>query len=142
MMEVKGLKILLIENDELNIKFVKIVLDRLGHQSDIAINGQVGLSLYMKNKYDLVLMDLEMPEKNGIDAAIEIREYEKKNKLNPVKIIAVTAYAMETDRQSCFNAGMNDFLAKPFLVEELVELINKHFADDNELISNMIYNKN
>lgn len=142
MMEVKGLKILLIENDELNIKFVKIVLDRLGHQSDIAINGQVGLSLYMKNKYDLVLMDLEMPEKNGIDAAIEIREYEKKNKLDPVKIIAVTAYAMETDRQSCFNAGMNDFLAKPFLVEELVELINKHFADDNELISNMIYNKN
>lgn len=142
MKEVKGLKILLIENDELNIKFVKIVLDRLGHRSDIAINGQVGVDFYKKNKYDLVLMDLEMPEMNGIDAAVKIREYEKKNNLNPVKIIAVTAYAMETDRQSCFKAGMNDFLAKPFLVEELVELINKHFADDNELISNMIYNKN
>ncbi|PLX02616.1 MAG: hypothetical protein C0595_10130 [Marinilabiliales bacterium] len=141
-MKVKGLKILLIENDELNIKFVKIVLDRLGHRSDIAINGQVGLDLYKKNKYDLVLMDLEMPEMNGIDSAVEIREYEKKNNLNPVKIIAVTAYAMDTDRQSCFNAGMNDFLAKPFLVEELVELINKHFSEDNELISNLMINKN
>lgn len=142
MMKVKGLKILLIENDELNIKFVKIVLDRLGHRSDIAINGQVGVDLYKKNKYDLVLMDLEMPEMNGIDAAVEIREYEKKNNIEPVKIIAVTAYAMDTDRQSCFNAGMDDFLAKPFLVEELVELINKHFSDDNELISNLMLNKN
>jgi len=141
-MKVKGLKILLIENDELNIKFVKIVLDRLGHRSDIAINGQVGVDLYKKNKYDLVLMDLEMPEMNGIDAAVEIREYEKKNNLEQVKIIAVTAYAMDTDRQSCFNAGMDDFLAKPFLVEELVELINKHFSDDNELISNLMLNKN
>lgn len=141
-MEVKGLKILLIENDELNIKFVKIVLDRLGHQSDIAINGQVGVNLFKKNNYDLVLMDLEMPEMNGIDAAVRIREFEKMNKLDRVKIIAVTAYAMETDRQSCFNAGMDDFLAKPFLVEELVDLINKHFTDDNELISNMMYNKN
>ncbi|PLX09169.1 MAG: hypothetical protein C0598_12030 [Marinilabiliales bacterium] len=142
MEEGKGLKILLVENDELNIKFVKIVLDRLGHNTDIATNGLVGVDLFKKNDYDLVLMDLEMPELNGIDATLQIREHENKNKLSRVKIIAVTAYAMDTDRQSCFDAGMNDFLAKPFLVEELIELINKHFYDSNEFISNILVNNN
>jgi CheY-like chemotaxis protein len=136
MEKVKGLRILLVENDEMNIKFVKIVLDRLGHKTDIAVNGQLGVSLFKKNKYDLVLMDLEMPELNGLDAAVQIREYETKNNLNPAKIIAVTAYAMETDRQSCFEAGMDDFLAKPFLVEELTNLIEKYFSNNKEFSTN------
>lgn len=128
--KVNGLRILLVENDDMNIKFVKIVLDRLGHTTDIAINGLKGVEFFKNNKYDLVLMDLEMPELNGLDATKIIRSIElERNDSKPVKIIAVTAYAMETDRQSCFDAGMNDFLAKPFLLEELSGIIQKHFAN-------------
>lgn len=127
--KVNGLNILLVENDDMNIKFVKIVLDRLGHTTDIAINGLKGVEFFKNNKYDLILMDLEMPELNGLDATKIIRSIELERKESkPVKIIAVTAYAMETDRQSCFLAGMNDFLAKPFLLEELSGIIQKHFT--------------
>jgi CheY-like chemotaxis protein len=141
--KVSGLKILLVENDAMNIKFVNIVLDRLGHETDIAVNGLIGLELFNKNKYDLVLMDLEMPELNGLDATEEIRKVEKENKIkSPVKIIAVTAYAMETDRQSCFNAGMDDFLAKPFLLEELSGIIEKHFGANKEQNTNSLVDRN
>jgi len=134
--KVSGLRILLVENDEMNIKFVKVVLDRLGHNTDIAVNGQIGVDLFTKNNYDLILMDLEMPELNGLDATIQIREIEKETGKAPVKIIAVTAYAMETDRQSCFHVGMDDFLAKPFLLNELSGIIDKHFGQESEVVNN------
>ncbi len=124
------LRILLVENDEMNIKFVKIVLDKLGHKTDIAINGLEAVNYFKKNKYDLILMDLEMPQLNGLDATLQIREFEKdQNIKKSVKIIAVTAYAMETDRQRCIEVGMNDFLAKPFLLDELSGIIEKHFGE-------------
>lgn len=141
--KVKGLRILLVENDEMNIKFVKIVLDRLGHKTDIAVNGIIGVELFSKNKYDLVLMDLEMPKLNGLDATERIRKIElDKGEKNPSIIIAVTAYAMETDRQSCFKAGMDDFLAKPFLLEELSGMIEKHFGNDRKLKISTLINRN
>ncbi len=124
------LRILLVENDEMNIKFVKIVLDKLGHKTDIAINGLEAVNYFKKNKYDLILMDLEMPQLNGLDATLQIREFEKEQNIKKsVKIIAVTAYAMETDRQRCIEVGMNDFLAKPFLLDELSGIIEKHFGE-------------
>lgn len=141
--KVSGLNILLVENDEMNIKFVKIVLDRLGHKTDIAVNGLIGVELFSKNKYDLVLMDLEMPELNGLDATERIRTLEKEqNKRKQTIIIAVTAYAMETDRQSCFRVGMNDFLAKPFLLEELSGMIAKHFGENRKMNTNNLVNRN
>jgi len=141
--KVSGLKVLLVENDEMNIKFVKIVLDRLGHKTDIAVNGLIGVELFNKNKYDLILMDLEMPELNGLDATERIRVWEKEKGIKQaVTIIAVTAYAMETDRQSCFDVGMDDFLAKPFLLEELTGIIEKHFGKDREKKSSMLVKNN
>ena len=138
----KGLKILLVENDAMNIKFVNIVLNRLGHNTDIAVNGLLGVELFSKNKYDLILMDLEMPELNGLDATVQIRQIEKEKGLDkPVKIIAVTAYAMDTDRDSCYKAGMDDFLAKPFLLEELTAMINKQFAEDEDVKSGILFNR-
>jgi len=131
----------LVENDEMNIKFVKVVLDRLGHITDIAVNGRIGIDLFTKNNYDLVLMDLEMPELNGLDATIQIREMEKATNKTPVKIIAVTAYAMETDRQSCFDVGMDDFLAKPFLLNELSGIIDRHFGQVTEVIDNTSFDR-
>ena len=139
--KVSGLKVLLVENDEMNIKFVKVVLDRLGHNTDIAVNGQIGVDLYSINKYDLILMDLEMPELNGLDATIQIREVEKEKNLPPVKIIAVTAYAMETDRQNCFDVGMDDFLAKPFLLNELSGIIDRHFGQETEVVNDSSFDR-
>jgi CheY-like chemotaxis protein len=141
--KVSGLNILLVENDDMNIKFVKIVLDRLGHNTDIAINGLKGVEFFKKNKYDLILMDLEMPELNGLDATTQIRKIEsERNIIETVVIIAVTAYAMETDRQSCFMAGMDDFLAKPFLLEELSGIIEKHFNKIEELPTDSLIDTN
>lgn len=142
---ISGLKILLVENDELNIKFLNIVLGKLGHKTDVAVNGLIAIDSFKNNKYDLVLMDLEMPKLNGLDATKAIRTIEKKQFItNPVKIIAVTAYAMETDRQRCFAVGMNDFLAKPFHLSELTKIIEKHFSGKTtkDLLSDNLFHQN
>jgi len=115
----KKVKILLVEDNELNQKFALAVLKRLGYVTDVAKNGLVALELIQANKYDLVLMDIQMPEMNGIEATLAIRKLEAANIIERVPIIAVTAFAMEHDRRNCFDAGMDDFLSKPFKPAEL-----------------------
>ncbi len=127
---INNLKILLVEDNDLNQKFATVVLKKLGHQVDLAENGKRGVELFLENEYDLILMDIQMPLMNGIEATSKIREYEKQ--LQPDKavvIFAVTAYAMDYDRQNCFEAGVDDFLAKPFKAQSLADMIYKYFKD-------------
>ncbi len=114
-----GLKVLLIEDNELNQKFAFAVLKRFGHTADIAENGRIGCDLFLANKYDLILMDIQMPIMNGIEASIEIRRLEKERNLGHIPIIAVTAFAMEHDRRNCMDAGMDEFLTKPYKPADL-----------------------
>ena len=81
--------------------------------------------MYMKNKYDLVLMDIQMPVMDGFTATKEIREYEHDNKLDQVPIIALTANALKEDKMKCYDVGMNDFLAKPFKINDIKEAIGR-----------------
>lgn len=122
------LRILLVEDNDLNQKFATIVLNKLGHQVDLADNGKIAVEMFLEHEYDLILMDIQMPLMNGIEATRKIREYE--NQLQPEKpvvIFAVTAYAMDYDRQNCFEAGVDDFIAKPFKAQGLADMISKHF---------------
>jgi len=118
--------ILLVEDNELNQKFAIAVLKRLGHNYELAENGKVGLEKFLAGKFDLILMDIQMPEMNGIEATLAIREHERKNNIkNPIPIIAVTAFAMEHDKRNCMEAGMNEFLTKPYKPHEMSAKIEK-----------------
>ena len=118
------LSVLLVEDNLLNQKFAAAILKKAGHEIDIAENGEIGVDLYTKNKYDIVLMDIQMPVMDGIEATRNIRKYEKENKLKRTKIVAVTAYAMEGDEDRFLSAGIDEYLAKPYKAMDLIALLN------------------
>ncbi|WP_043710696.1 response regulator [Corallococcus macrosporus] len=111
------LDILLVEDNATNQKLALLVLERLGYRADVALNGRQALQALNQKRYDVVLMDLQMPEMDGLEATRRIRE-ELPPKVQPW-VIAMTANAMDSDREQCFAAGMDDFLGKPIRVEAL-----------------------
>jgi two-component system, sensor histidine kinase len=115
------LKILLAEDDKINQKVLLKMLSEKGHNVDIANNGIEALNLFQKEKYDVILMDIQMPEMNGIDAMIEIRKIEKDEKQTP--IIALTAYALNGDRERFLSLGMDEYIKKPIQMNELFYLL-------------------
>jgi CheY-like chemotaxis protein len=124
------LKVLLVEDNELNQKFAIAVIRKLGYEVDIAENGRVGLDKYLSQSYDLILMDIQMPEMNGIEATKAIRKHEKQyGEGKHIPIIAITAFVMEHDRKNCIEAGMDEFLAKPYKPMELQQKISIFFPE-------------
>jgi len=122
----RQLNILLVEDNHLNQKFATAALQKAGHIVDIAENGKIAIDKYFKNKYDIILMDIQMPIMDGIEATLKIREWEKSNSISGkdhIKIVAITAYAMEKDRERCLASGMDDFLSKPFRHKELLKIV-------------------
>ncbi|MEO1450449.1 MAG: response regulator, partial [Bacteroidota bacterium] len=120
----RPLKILLAEDNPVNQKVAKRILNKLGYDIAIAGNGQIALEASQKKAFDLILMDMQMPELDGIEATQEIRRLPTGN--SPI-IIAMTANASEQDRQRCLDAGMNDFLSKPVKWQKLDETIMRWF---------------
>lgn len=124
---IEPIRILLVEDNELNQKFATAVVKRLGFQLDLAVNGAMGVEKFLHAKYNLILMDIQMPEMNGIEATIAIRKIEAERGLNEhIPIIAVTAFAMENDKRNCMEAGMDEFLTKPYKPIELEQKIKKY----------------
>ncbi len=121
-------KILLVEDNKVNIEIAVDMIETLGFTVDIAINGQQALDLYHGNKYILILMDCVMPVMNGFDTAREIRKIEREPGHVATPIIALTAHAMPEVREECINSGMNDFLGKPFGMPDLHSIMNKWLA--------------
>jgi PAS domain S-box-containing protein len=111
----RPLRILLAEDNTVNQKVALQMLKRLGYKADVAANGLEVLQALDRQPYDLVLMDVQMPEMDGIDAAKKIRMKWPKGP----KIIAITAYAMDGDRERCLQAGMDDYISKPIQLDEL-----------------------
>jgi CheY-like chemotaxis protein len=106
-----SLRILLAEDSQANQEVLTAILQRAGHQVDIAVNGLKAVEAVSRTPYDLVLMDLAMPEMDGIEATCRIRNLSGQHRVIP--IIALTANAFLSEQQRCLQAGMNDFLAKP-----------------------------
>lgn len=125
-------KVLIAEDNLLNCKLVCEILNNNEIDYDVAENGKIALDLYLSRKYDLILMDIQMPIMNGIECTKKIREFEQKSKISsPIPIVAVTAFASENDKKNCFNAGMTYFLPKPFKSVNLIEVVSK-FIEVNE----------
>ncbi len=119
-------RILLVEDNEINQKVATHMLGRLGLQADIANNGQEAIERLREQCYDLVLMDMQMPIMGGLEATEVIRR-EIAPKAPPY-IIALTANAMTTDRDNCLKAGMDDYISKPLRFEELKQSIERGTA--------------
>lgn len=116
------LKVLLTEDNTVNQLIISSLLKQIGIEADIASNGEEAFSLVSKASpaYDLVLMDCEMPILNGLEATKQIRAWEKHTQRKPVHIIALTAHALPEYQQRCLAAGMDDYLTKPLLLEQLM----------------------
>jgi CheY-like chemotaxis protein len=121
----KMLTILLAEDNEINQKIIKYSLTNAGYKVDIANNGQEAIDMYHTGNYDLVLMDVQMPILDGFEATAHIREVESAelNGTNRIPIVALTANAMKGDREKCLNAGMDEYLSKPFTPNDLISII-------------------
>jgi CheY-like chemotaxis protein len=120
----QGARILLVEDNLINQQIALGILHKLGLGADIAANGREAVAILNSQPYDLVLMDVQMPEMDGLEATRTIRSLGWENANRGVPIIAVTAHAMAKDRQSCLDAGMDDYLAKPIAPSALARLID------------------
>ena len=123
----RELRILLAEDNKTNQLLAKATLEKLGHRVDIASNGLQAIDAVRRAPYDLVLMDVNMPEMDGVEATTKIRELEGEK--GRVPIIAVTANAMEGDKEKFLAAGMNDYLPKPLERTKLVAAVNAWGGD-------------
>ena len=115
--------ILLAEDHVVNQKLAIALLGRLGYTVDLAVNGTAAVAAAAAQPYDLILMDMQMPEMDGLEATRQIRVQPGPNQ--SIYIIALTANAMQSDKDACSAAGMNDFLSKPFNRESLAQCIAK-----------------
>jgi len=120
----KKLYILLVEDNLLNLKLALINLKKLGHIIDTAENGKTAIDKFKKNHYDVILMDIEMPEMNGIEATKIIRKLENQsNTKSKIKIIALTAHNGK-DKEKYLSVGMDNLYAKPMRANEFSDIIN------------------
>ena len=120
------MKILLIEDNLLNQKVVIFYLQKLNCNITTADDGNDAIEIVNKETFDLILMDIMLPGKNGYEITREIRKLEKENNIeNPVPIIALTANTYDNDRDKCLAAGMNEYLEKPFNSQQLINMIQK-----------------
>ncbi len=119
--------VLLVEDNIINEKVAKATLERLGYTVDVAENGKVAWQKYIEHRYDLILMDIEMPEMDGIQTTIKIRDFEAYSPIaKHPRIIAVTANVKPGDRELCIKAGMDDYISKPFKHEELIKVLTSN----------------
>lgn len=126
-----NINILIIEDNEINQSLIRHLLNKWGYRYQVADNGKQAIELYDINIFDLVLMDIQMPEMDGYTTTHYIREKLKSN----VKIIAMTAHAMPGEKEKCILNGMNDYISKPIQANQLLEMIRRHDKKDQTMDS-------
>ena len=119
-------EILVAEDNPVNRKVAQAFFDSLGVEIDFAKNGLEALAAWRSGNYRLIFMDCEMPEMDGFETTRRIRLEEKSSALTPTTIVAMTAYAMEGDRNRCLESGMDDYLAKPVRKRTLREVLERY----------------
>jgi CheY-like chemotaxis protein len=124
---VKKLHVLLAEDNAVNQKVASRFLEKEGHHVTLASDGRQALAALDRENFDVVLMDVQMPEMDGFEATAIIRAGERDTGKR-LPIIAMTAHAMKGDRERCLAAGMDSYIAKPITASELIELLEK-FSD-------------
>jgi CheY-like chemotaxis protein len=117
-------RILMAEDNLINQKLGKVILQRAGFDVDVVVDGNEALQAHRANPYDVILMDCQMPFMDGFEASRQIRLLEQRQPA----IIAVTANALAGERERCLHAGMDDYLSKPFQAEQLIAVVKKWAA--------------
>lgn len=120
----EGPRILMAEDNPINQRVGKLILQRAGYTIDLVANGREATEAHQEHCYHLILMDCQMPVMDGFEASRQIRALDRPQ---PV-IIAVTANALVGEREKCLQAGMDDYLSKPFQAEQLVSVVRKWLA--------------
>jgi CheY-like chemotaxis protein len=124
---VVSLRVLVAEDNVVNQKLVARLLEKRGHKVKVVANGREALGALEQGTYDLVLMDVQMPEMDGFEATGELRKLEKQTGLH-TPVIALTARAMKGDRERCLEAGMDGYLSKPIRAQELDDLLGNYIT--------------
>jgi CheY-like chemotaxis protein len=122
MAEAEPLNILIAEDNLVNQKIITHMLGKMGYAPDIAQNGREAVEAANAKKYDIILMDVQMPETDGLEATRIIRQHQQHT--HPF-IIAMTANAMQGDREECIEAGMNEYISKPINLNDLKNMLQK-----------------
>jgi CheY-like chemotaxis protein len=121
--ERRAVRVLVAEDNAVNQRIAALMLGQLGIRPDLAVNGREAVAMSRQAPYDLILMDCQMPEMDGFEAAREIRNQERPER--DVVIVAMTAEAMAGARERCLRAGMNDYIAKPVRRADLIAVLRK-----------------
>ncbi len=128
----KGLNVLVAEDNIINQKLISIIFSDFGMNVILADNGEEAVNLRRKeNNIDIIFMDIQMPILGGVDASKEILNYEKSQGKKHVPIIALTANALQGDREKYISAGMDDYVTKPIDVQDLIKMLDKYVIKDN-----------
>lgn len=116
-----SIRILLAEDNAINALLTRTLLEADGYYVEVVEDGSLAVDAVRANSYDMILMDMRMPNMDGLEATRKIRSLSNEAKATP--IIALTANAFDDDRNACFDAGMNDFMTKPVSAEELQQMV-------------------
>ncbi|MEM7512098.1 MAG: response regulator, partial [Bacteroidota bacterium] len=122
--EIFDLRILVVEDNMVNQKLIKRVLEKLGYQIELADNGSIGVEKVKEGNFNLIFMDVQMPVMNGLDATRMIRKISLGS--GQPTIIAMTANAIEGDKEMCLKAGMDDYVSKPFTIKDIRAVLHKY----------------
>ena len=120
------------EDNIVNQKLALKIVEKFGFRADVAANGKESLRALERFKYDVVLMDVQMPILDGFEATRIIRDPDSNVLDHNIPIIAMTAHAMKGDRQRCLDAGMDDYISKPVQPQEMLKAIEKQLDDRKE----------
>lgn len=124
-METGKKRILIAEDNAINQKVALLMLKKYNQSIDIADNGRIAVEKFLRHDYDLVLMDLHMPELDGFEATQRIREIElSENREKKVKIYAMTASSITDESARCYAVGMDGYISKPFKAEEVINVLS------------------
>jgi signal transduction histidine kinase/CheY-like chemotaxis protein len=123
------IRVLLVEDNFLNQKVATAMLSQLGCNVTVAAGGQQALEIVEKRKFDLIFMDCLMPEMDGYTTTRQIRSWERDNQCDPLPIVALTANALKGDLEKCLEAGMSDYMTKPFTIDALQQMLNVSLAN-------------
>jgi CheY-like chemotaxis protein len=121
---------LLVEDYEPNILVTGTILEQLGYNYEVARNGYEAIRKFMRGRYDVILMDVQMHELDGLDATRRMRRLESEKGSHRTPIIAMTAHVREQDKDKCLAAGMDDFIPKPFDPQMLAQKIGRYIHLD------------
>jgi PAS domain S-box-containing protein len=129
-------KVLIVDDNEINQKVLKSMIERAGHTCLVAKDGHEAVTLHKYHSPNIIFMDILMPRMNGLEATLAIRHIEQQSHREPVPIVALSGNAQEHDKQQAFDAGMNDYVTKPFKREQILQKIT-HFCQRQPVLDDI-----